>query len=47
MIPDSALPDLPPGAFAKQDPSDDAEFYVQARLVNHIDDAAIAALTEF
>jgi hypothetical protein len=38
---------LPPGAFTKDDPGDDAAFYVEPRLVTHIDDAAIAALTEF
>lgn len=38
---------LPPDAFAKEDPSDDREFYAPARLVTHIDDFAIAALTDF
>jgi Methyltransferase domain len=38
---------LPPGAFAKLDAEDDEIFYAPARLVCHIDDAAIAALTEF
>jgi hypothetical protein len=38
---------LPAHAFTKADPGDDAEFYAQARLVTHIDDAAIAALTDF
>ncbi len=41
------LAPLPPGAFAKEDPSDDGAFYAPARLVTHIDDVAIAALTEF
>ena len=41
------LPGLPPNAFAKEDGSDDADFYVEARLSTHIDDAAIAALTDF
>lgn len=41
----SDLPELPPGAFDKADRSDDALFYAPARLVTHIDDAAIAALT--
>lgn len=36
---------LPPGAFAKQDPSDDRLFYRPARLVQHLDDGARAALT--
>ena len=44
---DSAFPELPPGAFAKLDSGDDADFYAQARLVTHIDDAAIATLTDF
>jgi hypothetical protein len=38
---------LPPGAFAKEDPGDDADFYAEARLETHIDDTAIAALTDF
>ncbi|HEY3800187.1 MAG TPA: methyltransferase domain-containing protein [Caulobacteraceae bacterium] len=41
------LPDLPPWAFLKEDPRDDMAFYAEARLVTHIDDGAIAALTEF
>ncbi len=45
--PDHALPELPAQAFHKLDTSDDADFYVQARLVTHIDDAALAALTDF
>jgi SAM-dependent methyltransferase len=36
---------LPPGAFAKLDSEDDEVFYEPARLVCHIDDGAIAALT--
>ena len=43
----SSLSQLPPDAFAKEDDGDDAEFYAQARLKTHIDDAAIAALTGF
>jgi hypothetical protein len=39
------LPGLPEAAFAKADPSPDAEFYAYPRLVTHIDDAAIAAVT--
>lgn len=42
---DGPLPELPPRAFAKADPSPDAEFYVQPRFVTHIDDDAIAAVT--
>jgi hypothetical protein len=41
------LQDLPPGAFAKEDQADDADFYAVPRLVTHIDDQAIAALTAF
>jgi hypothetical protein len=44
---DGAFPELPPGAFAKLDAGDDADFYAQARLVTHIDDTAIATLTDF
>jgi len=40
-----ALPELPPGAFAKQDLGDDLAFYEPARLVTHIDAGAIHALT--
>jgi SAM-dependent methyltransferase len=42
-----AMRQLPVEAFAKSDPSDDAAFYGQPRLVNHIDAAAIAALSAF
>jgi methyltransferase family protein len=38
---------LPPGAFAKLDGEEDEIFYEPTRLVCHIDDGAIAALTEF
>ncbi len=37
---------LPPGAFSKLDAEEDEIFYEPARLVCHIDDGAIAALTE-
>jgi SAM-dependent methyltransferase len=40
------LPELPPAAFAKEDVDQDGEFYAFARLVTHIDDAAIGALTD-
>src|SRR5271169_88987 len=40
-------PGLPPGAFAKLDSEEDEIFYEPARLVCHIDDGAIAALTGF
>ena len=41
------LPELPPGAFLKEDGGDDADFYGSARLVTHIDAAATQALTAF
>jgi SAM-dependent methyltransferase len=41
------LPELPPGAFARVDESDDAAFYGPVRLVTHIDEGAIAALADF
>jgi SAM-dependent methyltransferase len=47
MPADLALSDLPPWSFEKDDPDDDAAFYAEARLVTHIDDGAIAALTDF
>ena len=37
---------LPPGAFARIDDTDDDLFYEPPRLVLHIDDGAVAALTE-
>jgi SAM-dependent methyltransferase len=40
-------PAFPPGAFRKMDSEDDAAFYSAPRLVTHIDDIAIAALTQF
>ena len=39
------FPGFPPEAFAKGDPSPDPLFYRQPRFVKHIDDAAIAAVT--
>ncbi len=38
---------FPPDAFTKSDRGDDAAFYAQPRLVNHIDAAAVAALSTF
>lgn len=38
---------LPPGAFARIDPEADELFYEPPRLVHHIDEHAVAALTEF
>ena len=50
-VPDAAdqalFPELPGGAFTKQDPADDLLFYAPPRLVTHIDDGATAALTNF
>lgn len=40
------LPGLPEWAFDKADPSPDAAFYVHPRFVTHIDDGAIAAVTQ-
>jgi SAM-dependent methyltransferase len=40
------LPGLPEAAFDKADPSPDAEFYAYPRFVTHIDDEAIAAVTQ-
>lgn len=40
-------PAFPPGAFRKMDGEDDALFYAAPRFVTHIDDIAIAALTQF
>ena len=45
--PDARLPELPPGAFEKQDVGDDGTFYEPARLVTHIDEAATGALTAY
>jgi methyltransferase family protein len=38
---------LPPGAFARLDAEEDELFYEPPRLVHHIDEHAVAALTEF
>jgi hypothetical protein len=40
------LHEFPPSAFLKQDRSPDARFYATPRFVMHIDDAAIASVTE-
>ncbi len=37
---------LPPGAFRRVDETPDAGFYRQPRLVTHIDEAALAAVTQ-
>ena len=44
---DEAALGLPAGAFARIDEEDDSLFYEPPRLVHHIDDHAVAALTEF
>jgi hypothetical protein len=41
-----AAPEFPPNAFAKDDAAPDALFYAMPRFVTHIDDHAIAAVTE-
>lgn len=46
-MPSDTFPELPPNAFHKEDSDDDTAFYAVPRLVTHIDDAAIAALTAF
>ena len=38
------MDEFSPGFFDRADPGDDAAFYAPARLVTHIDDAAIAAV---
>ena len=45
MSPDSSFP-FPPDAFRRSDETPDTEFYRQPRFVTHIDDAAIAAVTQ-
>ena len=42
-----AQTEFPPGAFARVDERDDSTFYFPPRLVTHIDDQAIAALSDF
>ncbi len=42
---DDPLSELPVGAFARQDDGDDLAFYAPPRLVTHIDEAAVAALS--
>ncbi len=41
------LPEFPAAAFDKVDPTDDDLFYAPPRLVTHIDEGAVAALTAF
>ncbi|ULH17786.1 methyltransferase domain-containing protein (plasmid) [Deinococcus sp. KNUC1210] len=40
------MPDLPSAAFRRQDETPDEQFYQQPRYVTHIDDGAIAAVTQ-
>ncbi|KAC6424564.1 hypothetical protein FH972_027246 [Carpinus fangiana] len=42
----SDFPELPAQAFAKRDPSPDGLFYAEPRFVTHIDDRAVAAVTD-
>ena len=44
---DDAVPELPEGAFTRQDNGDDLAFYAPRRLVMHVDEGATAALTDF
>jgi SAM-dependent methyltransferase len=46
MATNPSEPRFPPGAFDREDEGDDAVFYAPPRLVTHIDDGAIAALTD-
>ncbi len=39
--------DLPPGSFERADEGDDSLFYAPSRLVSHIDEPAVAALSAF
>lgn len=43
---ETAKPALPPEAFTRYDEAPDEYFYREPRLVTHIDDAAIAAVTQ-
>jgi len=47
IVPDTPDNVLPQGLFARHDESADSDFYREPRFVTHIDDATIAALTEF
>ena len=47
MTAEDAFPELPKGAFSKQDTGDDLAFYAPPRLVTHIDESATNALTDF
>lgn len=41
------MPEFPPHAFHKQDATPDLDFYAPPRLVHHIDEGAVAALTGY
>ncbi len=43
----SEQPLYPVGSFRREDPSDDELFYEYARLVVHVDDDAVAAITKY
>lgn len=43
----TTTPEFPPHAIDRVDQDDDGVFYAPPRLVTHIDDLAIAALSEF
>ncbi len=45
-MPAAPTHDLPAAAFRRLDESPDEDFYAAARLVTHIDDAAVAAVTQ-
>ena len=45
MPAEDAFPELPKGAFTKQDTGDDLTFYAAPRLVTHVDEGATTALT--
>lgn len=47
LIVAEGLPDLPARAFEKVDAGDDLDFYAAARLVTHIDQGAVEALTGY
>ena len=40
------FPEFPPEVFSKQDTGDDLAFYAPPRLVTHVDENAVAALTQ-
>lgn len=46
VMPADDLPELPPQAFDKVDPTADDLFYAMPRFVTHIDERAVAAVTQ-